>query len=624
MTRLTDKRRPMAEREAEPGPETQAPGAAAITYVSERDREQMERPLSMALIRRLFEYTRPYAAKRNGLLIIVLIRSIQLPCLAAVLSAVIDGPITDHHTAGIVWGVVIFGALAVFTEIVFHFRARWAAELGEEVIHDLRRDIFDHIQYLTMSYFDKTKVGRLISRMTSDAEAVRVGVQDVLFVSLVQLGQGVVAGMFMAFYNWKLFLVVLAVAPLLYFIIDYFRKKLSTVYRDVQESFSRLTATLAESVTGIRVTQGFARQDVNAGLFNELLYDHADYNMNVARTAGLFLPLLEFNAQMFMAVVLAVGGYQVLAPGSGVDPGDLIAFFFFVPLFFQPCSVIGRQYNQALRAMAGAERVFRLLDTKPEWSDPPDAIELPQIEGRVEFRHVGFSYVPGKPVLHDVNFIAEPGQTIALVGETGSGKSTIVNLIAKFYLPTEGELLVDGYDITNVTTDSLQQQLGIVLQQNFLFTGTVIDNIRIGRPDASDEDVREAAKKLDCLDLLEAMPDGLYTYVGEKGGGISLGQRQLICFTRAMLADPRILILDEATSAVDTMTEARIQKALETLLRNRTNFVVAHRLSTIRHADTVLVLDQGRIVERGSHTELLKEGGIYANLYRQFLHATMA
>ncbi|MFA9478560.1 ABC transporter ATP-binding protein [Phycisphaerales bacterium AB-hyl4] len=592
--------------------------------------EPNQRPLSMAIILRLLSFTRPYAWQRNTLIGIVLLRAVQVPLLAWAVAAIINSLIARRDWDGLLWGTAGFVALAVFAEVTMHFRQRYALELGEKVIHDLRQLMFEHLQRMPMRFFNITKLGRVISRFVSDAEALRSGVQDVLFVSLVGGGRMVVAAAIMLWYDPVLFGVVAAMAPVLHMINRYFRSKLSLAYRQVQESMSRVTATLAESVSGIRVTQGFVRQDVNAELFNDLIEDHSEYNMRAAKLTGVFLPLIELNSQFFISVLLLLAGYQVVNnvlwvhedPVSQVEA--LVVFFFMVPQFFGPLSALARQYNQALTAMAGAERVFSLLDHEPEPLDPPDAVDVDEIEGRVEFDEVGFEYQPGKPVLHDINFTAEPGQTIALVGHTGSGKSTIINLISKFYLPTAGQIRIDDLDLVKISADSMAKQLGIVLQQNFLFTGTVMDNIRVGKPDATEEDVYEAAAKLDCLDLFEAMPEGFNTNVGERGGNLSLGQRQLVCFTRAMLADPRIMILDEATSSVDTMTEARIQKALSLLLTNRTSFVVAHRLSTIRHADMVLVLDGGRIIERGTHNELLATAGVYANLYRQFIHASEA
>jgi ATP-binding cassette subfamily B protein len=505
--------------------------------------------------------------------------------------------------------------------VTLHFRQRFALELGEAVAHDMRAELFRKLTSLPMSFFNRTKFGRIISRMTSDIDSVRVAVQDVAFVVTIQAVQMTIAALLMAWYNWKLFSLMLLLVPAIWFINQKYRREVSYQLRKVQETWSRLTSTLGESVGGVRVTQAFVRQEINAGFFRKLVNLHGENNIGVARASAVFIPLLQMKSQLFLGTMALLSGYGALQWHGWLhmEVGDLVMFFFLANFFFDPVQVIGNQYNQALSAMAGAERYFRLIDLAPEWTDSSDAKVLPPIRGHVEFRQVGFHYEPGRPVLSDISFVAEPGQTVALVGHTGSGKTTIAALLQKFYLPSAGQVLVDGQDLLRVTSHSLHAQMGSVQQNNFLFGGSVMDNIRFARAEADEAEVRETLRALDCLDLLENLPNGLETIVGEKSSSLSLGQRQLICFARAMLPDPRIVVLDEATSAIDTLTETRLQRALEILLRDRTAFVIAHRLSTIRKADLVLVLDGGRIVERGTHHDLLLAGGTYAKLHEEFV-----
>ncbi|MEM6750539.1 MAG: ABC transporter ATP-binding protein [Planctomycetota bacterium] len=631
---MTDAPTPNPSDDVKPGQEpAHAQALRTLTRLTE-EAEIDRKGLDWSVIRRLWGLTRPYARQRNRLLVLTVVRAMQVALLPYLLARTLTGPVTDGGPDAwrrTLWAAAGFFAFALFTEGVFRMRVFSALRLGESVVSDLRRQIFAHLQSQPMAFFDRTKLGRIISRMTSDAENVRLGIQDVAFVSIVQLGQMLFSGVILAIVNPLLFGVVLVMAPAVYALSRFFTGRLASTYRAIQESFSRVTATLAEAVNGMRVTQSFARESYNAEIFGDLVRSHSGHNYRAARLIAAYLPALELNIQLVFSAIVVFGAWQVLAgSGSAAAMGlspeqaadSLIVFALVAPTFFGPIAVVARMYNQALLSMAGAERVFALLDREPEKLDPPDAQDVGPIDGRVEFEGVTFGYDPSRPVLHEVAFAAEPGQTVALVGHTGSGKSTITNLIAKFYAPTGGRVTIDGVDIAGVTSASLRRQMGIVLQSNFLFTGSVRDNIRVGQEHATDGQVAAAVDALECTDLFEALPDGLDTEVGELGVSLSLGQRQLVCFARAMLADPRILILDEATSSVDALTEQRVQAALARLLQKRTSFVVAHRLSTIRDADQVLVMDHGRITERGRHHELLGLAGTYAQLYRQFLHAT--
>jgi len=587
------------------------------------------------VIKRVLAYTRPHAAQRNLVFALTTIRAVQKPALAWLIAEIINGPVRRGDLRQTTLETFGFLALLLSTALVFHLRQRNQLELGESVVHDLRNDLYHNLQRLPLAYYHETKLGRILSRVITDIESVRRGLQQVFFFSLLLVGQMLIASGLMLYYNWALFLLLIGVWPLAWITNRLFHPRLSRLSRAAAESSSRLTGSLAESVRGIRVIQGFTRQSRGEELFGAHVDRLSEDNVALASESALYGPLLDLGSQFFIAAMLVVGGYGALHHFAGMDVGSLIAFFFLPALFFQSLQQLGSLYTQTLTSLAGAERVFQLIDLPPAWSDAPTATDLPdpragaapgaEVPGvRVEFRGVSFGYQPDRLVLHEVSLTATPGQTVALVGHTGSGKSTIVNLVAKFYEAGTGEILVDGRGLATVRAASLRRQLGIVFQTNFLFTGTVQENIRFGRPAATDAEVADAARRLDCLDLLESLPQGLATEVGEGGGNLSLGQRQLVCFARALLANPRLLILDEATSAVDPVTERRLQHALGRLLSGRTSFVVAHRLSTIVRADQIIVLDQGRVVERGTHHALLAQRGAYAKLYREFVFAGMA
>ena len=501
-----------------------AGGAADVTVTdSSRSTERPPRtpPLDVAIIGRLFRYTRPYARMRNILAGLVVVRAIQLPLVTWAMARVLSGPIARRDGMGTVWGVLGFLALAATTELCFVYRGRFALRLGEAVVHDLRNDIQAHLLRMPMSFFSRTPVGRLVSRLTSDVDVVRVGVQDVAFVSTVQLGQAVVSAALMIAYDWRLFLVTAVLVPGIWAAVHRLRARLSEAYREQQESFSRVTTALAEDVGGIRVIQAFAREEAAAGRFSSLITRHAGVNMAAHRRSSALQPVLELNGQLFLSIVLVVGGYQALV--GGVPVAALIQFLFLSNGLFAAIPNLGNQYNQALTAMAGAERVFALLDTRPEWQDPPSAVRLEGVAGRLELVSVGFGYDRDRPVLEDVSLTIEAGTTVALVGPTGSGKSTLASLVAKLYLPTSGRILVDGRDLREIDGPSFHRHVACVTQDNVLSSGTVIENIRAGRPEATDDEVLAAVRGLDLMEVIASLPSGFQTEVGEAGGRLSLG-----------------------------------------------------------------------------------------------------
>ena len=485
--------------------------------------------------------------------------------------------------------------------------------VGERGLADLRINLFAHLQRLSLGYYERNRTGAIVSRITNDVEAldqlVTDGVSSLVQNTLLLVGTAVVLFLL----DWRLALATLLVLPLMAAVTVWFRSRSNRAYRRVRERLGLVTATLAEDISGMRVVQSFTREPSSHISFRGVNERYRESNYETVVLSGVYFPTVDVLSSIAVAIVLGFGGALVI--DGSITTGTLFAFVLYLANFFDPVQQLSQLYNTFLSATAALDRILGVLDEEPEVVDAPTAEELPRISGHVDFDHVRFGYGDLPDVLHDFDLDVAPGTTVALVGHTGAGKSTIAKLLARFYDPRAGRITIDGHDIRGVTQSSLRRQLGIVPQEGFLFAGTIADNIAFGRPDASRSEIEAAAASVGAAPFIAELPEGYDTQLGERGFRLSLGQRQLVAFARALLADPRILILDEATSSVDIATERRIEHGLRLLLAGRTAFVIAHRLSTIRGADLIVVLDHGRVVERGTHDELLAAGGVYTRLY---------
>jgi len=566
-----------------------------------------------ATLRRLVKYLQPHWLPLLVAGVMVLLNSLAQLAGPYLTGRAVDQFITRGDLPGLNRTMLLLLGSYVAAWLTQAVQSLATITAGQKVLYTMRTQIFTRFQMLSLRFFDQREAGDLMSRLTNDTDVINrmLNMGLARFIGSLVFLIGVLISMLLL--NWKLALISMSVLPLMFLSTLYFSRRARVAARKSREQLGKVSTELEENISGVRVVQAFSREKETVREFRKVNADNRDANVEVQTITAAFTPTLDVFSTLGIALVLGAGG--ALAIHGDLTIGIIVAFLGYVRRFFQPVRAIGVLYAQVQTAIAAAERIFGLLDEVPEITDAPDALELHAAEGHIVFDEVTFGYEASNPVLKEVSFDAQPGQMIAIVGPTGAGKTTMVNLLMRFYDVGSGRVLLDGHDIRDLTVDSLRRQVGMVLQDTFLFSGTVLENLRYGRLDASDAEVIAAARVAGADAFISRLPQGYQTELGERGASLSQGQRQLLAIARAILANPRILILDEATSSVDTRTERLIQAALAQLLQGRTSIVIAHRLSTIHNADQVLVVHEGRIVERGTHQSLMADRGFYYKLY---------
>ncbi|KEQ26038.1 ABC transporter ATP-binding protein [Paenibacillus tyrfis] len=578
-----------------------------------QDDEELDKGFDWVQVKRVGKYMKPYAKQMAPVILIMMAVGALTKLLNPLLIAfAIDNVLKQKDGKLLALCVGAMFVLYVIQWLANNYRIRYTNEIGQRIIYDLRHDLFSHIQRLSFRFFDKRPAGSILVRVTNYVNSLQDLLTNGVVNLLIDCVQLIGIIFILLFYNVKLGAAIIVTVPIMFLISTRLRVKIRRAWQVVQTKTSRINAHLNECIQGIKVTQAFTQEKQNIAYFEQMNRDnHKSWN-RASTLNQSFNPIIEVTGAVGYFILFLLGAYFIQSGEMTV--GLFVAFASYIGSFWEPINRLGQMYSQMLIAMASSERIFEYIDEQPNVAEKPSARPLPTIRGDIDFQQVEFEYEPGRHALQRIDLNVKAGQSIALVGHTGSGKTTIINLLCRFYDVTGGSIVIDGHDIRDVTIQSLRSQIGIVLQDTFIFSGTIRDNIRFGRLDATDEEVEAAAKAVRAHEFIVNLPNGYDTEVQERGNVLSMGQRQLLSFARALLADPRILILDEATASIDTETELKIQEALKTLMAGRTSFIIAHRLSTIRHADHILVLDHGRIMEQGNHEELIRHQGIYHGL----------